>query len=242
MDTSKGKGPVPATRGEAMGQRAGSRPLQTDRAYAEIKRRILDNAMPAGFQALEQELAEDLQMSRTPVREALIRLANEGMVEVRPRHGMRVLPISAEDTREIYEILTSLESAAAAAAAQRGVSHAQLQALEGAVADMDRALAEDDLQKWAEADERFHMLLVDYAGNRRLRALVNTYWDQSHRVRMATLRLRPKPTGSNRDHAAVVAAIARGDAEAARKIHHRHRVRAGAMLVELLQTHGITQL
>ena len=52
---------------------------------------------------LEKELADSLDMSRTPVREALIRLSNEGMVEVRPRHGMRVLPVSAADMIEIYQ-------------------------------------------------------------------------------------------------------------------------------------------
>jgi DNA-binding GntR family transcriptional regulator len=223
-------------------RRGGSRPFQTERAYAEIKQRILDNDMPAGFQALEQELAEILEMSRTPVREALIRLANEGMVEVRPRHGMRVLPISADDTREIYEILTSLESTAAALVAARGLAPAKLDALKQAVADMEEALAADDLPRWAHGDERFHRLLVDYAGNARLRALVGSCWDQSHRVRMATLRLRPKPRDSNKDHAAVVQAIARGDAEAAGRIHREHRLRAGKMLVGLLKEHGITQL
>jgi DNA-binding GntR family transcriptional regulator len=223
-------------------RRGGNRPFHAQRAYAEIKRRILDNEMPAGFQALEQELAEILEMSRTPVREALIRLANEGMVEVRPRHGMRVLPISADDTREIYEILTSLESTAAALVAARGLAPAKIDSLRQTVADMEEALADDDLVKWAKADERFHRLLVDYAGNARLCALVASCWDQSHRVRMATLRLRPKPTRSNRDHAAVVDAIARGDTEAAGRIHRDHRFRAGQMLVELLNAHGITQL
>ncbi len=59
---------------------------------------------------------------------------------------------------------------------------------------------------------------------------------------MATLRLRPKPVDSNKDHAAVVDAIERQDGEAARRLHHQHRRRAGAMLVELLELHGITQL
>lgn len=215
---------------------------QSERAYQDLKRRILDNEMPAGFQALEQELAELLGMSRTPVREALIRLADEGIVEIRPRHGMRILPISVADMREIYEILTGLESTAAEVVAARGLSDEKLAALRTAVSDMDIALSKDDLKGWASADERFHNLLVEYSGNERLRTWVNTCRDQAHRARMATLRLRPKPVDSNEDHAAVVEAIERGDAEAARRIHHRHRVRAGAMLVEILELHGITQL
>jgi DNA-binding GntR family transcriptional regulator len=214
----------------------------TERAYTEIRRRILENELSAGTQVLEQELAEMLEMSRTPVREAMVRLADEGMVEVRPRHGMRVLPISADDMREIYDVLTALESMAAERVAARGVSPEELRALRQAVVDMDAALAADDLRTWAAADERFHLLLVEYCDNERLRALVSGYWDQSHRVRLVTLGLRPKPVDSNKDHAAVVDAIARGDAVAARRLHRQHRVRSGETLVNLLKTHGLTQL
>jgi DNA-binding GntR family transcriptional regulator len=223
-------------------RRDGPRISQTERAYTEIRRRILENELSAGTQVLEQELAEMLEMSRTPVREAMVRLADEGMVEVRPRHGMRVLPISADDMREIYDVLTALESMAAERVAARGVSPEELRALKQAVADMDAALAVDDLRTWAAADERFHLLLVEYCDNERLRALVSGYWDQSHRVRLVTLGLRPKPVDSNKDHAAVVDAIARGDAVAARRLHRQHRVRSGETLVNLLKTHGLTQL
>ena len=225
-----------------MNRAVGPRVSRTERAYSEIRRRILENEMSAGTQVLEQELAEMLEMSRTPVREAMIRLAEEGMVEVRPRHGMRVLPISADDMREIYDVLTALESMAAELVAARGVSPEELRALQRAVADMDAALAADDLRTWAAADERFHLLLVEYCGNERLRALVSGYWDQSHRVRLVTLRLRPKPVDSNKDHAAVVDAIARGDRVAARRLHRQHRARSGEMLVKLLKSHGLTQL
>lgn len=219
-----------------------ARRSQSQTAYDELKRRILDNEMPAGELFLEQELAELLGMSRTPVREALIRLANEGMVEVRPRHGMRVLPVSAADMREIYEILTSLESAAAERVASRGVSAEAAAALQDAVDEMEEALAADDRRRWADADERFHLLLVELCGNQRLRSLVGTFWDQAHRARMITLGLRPRPTASNRDHAAVVDAISRGDAEAARRIHRQHRVRSGELLVDLLEKHGLKQV
>ena len=138
-----------------------ARRLFTDEAYEILKRRILDNEWPAGHLALEQELAEELGMSRTPIREALIRLEKEGLVEVRPRHGMRVLGISAEDMEEIYEILTCLESMAAELVARHGLTDEQRTELNTAVNDMDTALAQDDLETWAKADERFHRLLED---------------------------------------------------------------------------------
>lgn len=214
----------------------------TARAYAEIRRRILDNEMPAGTLMLEQELAALLQMSRTPVREALIRLANEGMVEVRSRHGMRVLPVSADDMEEIYAILTALEADAAADIARKGLTPTQLTALKQSVSDMDAALDRDDLQGWGKADEHFHQLLIESCPNRRLRALVYQFWDQAHRVRMLTLRLRPKPVTSNKDHLALIEAIENRNADLAREIHREHRIKNGRMLVELLRRHGLTQL
>lgn len=214
----------------------------TQLAYERIRRQILDNEMPAGFQITEQDLAVRLEMSRTPTREALLRLAGEGLIEIRPRHGMRVRHISLDDLREIYEILTALESAAVGLAARRRLPPAELTGLRQAISSMDDALAGDDLEGWARADERFHHLLALASGNRRLAEAVETYQGQAHRLRMITLRLRPKPSGSNRDHAEVVEAIARSDAEAAERIHREHREQSGAMLISLLKAQGIVSL
>ena len=93
-------------------------------------------------------------MSRTPVREALIRLSNEGLVEVVPRHGMRVLPVSAADMDEIYRVIGSLEATAAEIIAERRPKAAELKPLEDATRAMDVALKADDLAAWAAADER----------------------------------------------------------------------------------------
>ena len=228
-----------ATRASERGEAARPRESGADRAYREVKRRILSNEMPPGTQALETELAASLGLSRTPVREAMIRLAEDGLVDVRPRHGMRVLPISATDMAEIYVILTELEAAAAHIVARKGVGRAEIAALEDAVRDMDAALKANDLPAWAAADERFHKRLVELSGNRRIVAVVNMFWDQAHRARMATLRIRPKPVNSNKDHAAVVAAIRRGDADAAHRIHRQHRMRAMQMLADLLERLGL---
>ncbi len=227
------------TRQSTRGERRFS---QTRRAYDEIKRRILENELPPGTQALEQEIAILLGMSRTPVREALIRLAQEGMVEVRPRHGMRVLPLSLDDLREIYDIITGLEATAAESIARRGATPAELAALERALADMERALALDDRAAWAAGDAQFHRLLIEFSRNRRLQAMVETIRDQSHRARMTTLKLRPKPLTSNDEHSEVVEAIRRRDPEAAHRLHREHRKRAGQLLIALLEQHGLDHL
>lgn len=209
---------------------------QAEYAYGELKRRMLDGTLSFGSQMLEAEGAEWLGISRTPVREAMIRLQQEGMVELRPRHGMRVLPVSADDMRDIYDVLTALEGKAAELVAAKRLNKQQLSGLWQAVEQMEAALADGDLSAWAEADDLFHHRLVSLTGNDRLVALVNQLRDQAHRARMATLRLRPPPEESNREHRALVDAIASGNPDEARKMHEAHRHRAKNMLVSILLT------
>ena len=213
----------------------GGRTSQPQRAYERLRQMILDNELQAGAYVLQEELGAMLGVSRTPIREALIRLEQEGLVEIRPRHGMRVLPISIEAMREIYEVLTALEALAARIVAKNGLVRHQLAAMEQAVADMETALKANDLDGWASADQRFHALLVGYSGNSRLIAMVETVIDQSYRVRRLTLRLRPKPVASNSDHRALVEAIRARDSERAYHVHEQHRRKSGEMLVELLK-------
>ncbi|NOU05848.1 MAG: GntR family transcriptional regulator [Hyphomicrobiaceae bacterium] len=214
----------------------------TLRAYQEIRRQILADEMPAGSQHLEQDLAERLKMSRTPVREALIRLAEEKLVEIRPRHGVRVLPISLKDMAEIYEVLTELEALAARRAAESGLAPDELASLDAAVAAMDDALQKNDLIAWSQADADFHARLIAAGGNARLETAVRMCLDQVHRARRYTLNLRPKPKTSNDDHRAVVAAIRARDATRAHTIHHRHREQAGRLLLSLLSENGKTEV
>ena len=213
-----------------------------DTAYEWIRRRILDNVWPPGHRALEQEVALELGMSRTPVREALVRLQNDGLVEVVPRHGMRVLPVSPQDMREIYEVLTALECMAAEIVARRKPGDAELQTLTQATADMDEALARDDLEAWAAADERFHVSLVELSGNRALANTVWNYWDRAHRARMLSLRLRPKPVNSTHAHMQMVERLRAGDGAGAAAVTRAHRERANQELVAIFERFKLKQM
>ena len=215
---------------------------RVDEAYRAIRSRILDNAYPPGYQALEQSLADELGLSRTPVREALIRLQKEGLVDVIPRHGMRVLPVSPTDMKEIYEILSALESMAAELLAKRRPSDDELAPLERASRDMARALRADDLEAWAEADERFHRQLIELAGNRLLAQAVLGFWDRVHRVRRLTLRLRPKPVNSTKEHTALVERIRAGDPRGANEVNRAHRERASRELLAILERYRLQHL
>jgi len=211
----------------------------TQRAVSELRQLIFRGELPAGSDHLEAELAKRFGMSRTPVREAALILESQGLVELRPRKGVRVLPVSADDMREIYDILTELESLAADQAARQGYRETDLAKLEAAINDMDRALASASLEAWAEADDRFHVELVRLGKNRRIETIVGMMSDQVRRARALTLFMRPLPTQSNQDHRDVLEAIRKGDAAAAQRIHKTHRQKAKAMLISLLEKHRL---
>lgn len=211
-------------------------------AYEQMRRRILDNVWPPGHRALEQEVALELGMSRTPVREALLQLQNEGLVEVIPRHGVRVLPVSPTDMREIYEILTALECMAAELLARRKPGDEELQPLIAATDAMDAALKADDLDGWAQADERFHAQLLELAGNRQLQNTVFNYWDRAHRARMFSLRLRPAPVNSTREHMQLVERLRAGDPQGAAAVNRAHRERANRELLAIFERYKLAQM
>lgn len=217
-------------------------PSQTRKAAAQLRSMIVENVLAAGANVLESELADMLGMSRTPVREAILILESHGLVDVIPRRGFRVRPISARDMEEIYTILTELEAAAAEAVARRGLSHAELRALETLLEEMEAALAVDDRARWAELDDAFHQHLVQLAGNHRLETTVLNFHDQVRRARTFTLYMRPAPHQSNADHRALVGAIAAGDDARARALHRAHRLTAKTLLVEILSNRGIGSL
>ena len=211
-------------------------------AYERIKKMILDNSLAPGDRILEQALADQIELSRTPVREALVRLEQEGLIEVVPRHGIRVLPLSPEDMQEIYEVLIALEPKATEMLTLKKPSKKDIVPLIKACEDMEEALAKDDLEMWAFADADFHSSLVALCGNQRLAAMVSMVWEQSHRARMFTLRLRPKPEQSTKEHKEIVEAILSGDAIKARDLYRDHREKAAKSMMKLIGDFGLNRL
>ncbi|SAL74487.1 GntR family transcriptional regulator [Caballeronia udeis] len=211
-------------------------------AYHEIKRRIMDNVYTTGSAISMQETADSLRMSRTPIRDALIRLEEERLVKLVPKHGFQVLPISAQDTAEIYRILASLELLAIEQLIENNHAPDTLAELDIAVAGLEHALATGDLDAWARFDAIFHETLIALSGNQRLAELVRQFQDQTRRARRITLRLRASPEASTRNHRALAEAINAGDTQRACEIHKAQRSRSGRELTGILQSLDIRHL
>lgn len=223
---------------------AGGKQNLVDLAYGEIKRAIMDNVFPPGFQAAEVDVAKRLNMSRTPVHEAMARLQEDGLVRILPRRGILVKGLTAEDVEEIYDVIIALEGAAATRLARLKLNEREriVQVLEANTIAMHEAIGTQDLKAWARADEAFHDLLVSECGNRRLQRIVGTVTDQLHRARMFTLNLRPLPVTSSQEHKTLIAAIAAGDPETASVAARLHRTHARDQLLPLISKLNLSNL
>ena len=211
-------------------------------AIDRLRDLIFSGQLGAGTDHLESELAAQLGMSRTPVREALLRLEAQGLLDVRPRKGVRIRSLSLRDMTEVYEVLTELESLAAANAAKRGLTETELAPLTTTIEAMEQALANDNREKWVTADDAFHVELVRLGDNERVRRLTEMMSDQVRRARLITLYLRPSPTKSNEAHREVLGAIRAGNADQARDLHRQHRIAAKKMIISLLDRHHLSSL
>ena len=205
------------------------------KAYREIKQMVLENKIHGGEYLLEDDLARAVGMSRTPLREALVQLQTERLIAIVPRRGIRVVPLTVDDMREVYELLEWLESQAAYALALRPDREPYLKELKKLNTRMKSALASGDMEAWAKANDQFHIRLVASAGNRRLILICENLLDQSQRVRAFTLRARKPPTRTTDAHARMLKAIGDGDAETAAAIQRETKRAWLAELEELIQ-------
>ncbi|BCQ27429.1 GntR family transcriptional regulator (plasmid) [Caballeronia sp. NK8] len=223
---------APARTAEAISK---AREKSTDTVYQALRERILSNDLRPGTQMLEQELVEMFGVSRTPVREALIRLQNEHLVQIIPRHGMRVRNVSMADIEEVFQVQTSLEATAAAAIAARKPGARELKALEKACTEMDRAFAKQDRDAWSAAREAFYMRLIELSGNPRLTQIVGECSDQVRRVRELTLRLIDLDESHAQALRAIVEALRQGDASSAQTLCRDDRARNLQTQIEALR-------
>jgi DNA-binding GntR family transcriptional regulator len=221
---------------------ASSHRTGASRAYQEIKQRILDNTYMVGSSVSIQLLEDLLNISRTPIRDALIRLEKERLVELVPHHGFRVLPIAVSEMHEIYQILSTLEVLAVELLMQRQISPEELDELDASVSALEQALQSDDRSAWARSDELFHAKLIALSGNSRLVEIVRQFREQTQRVREITLRLRSEPVASTKAHRDLISAIRDGDVARACSLHQAQRLRSRGELEDVLGTLNIRHL
>lgn len=194
-----------------------------DVAYFEVRHRILSGELPAGSRVAQYELAGELGMSITPIREALRRLSSEGLVMVDAHRDVRVAGISADEGRQLFEIRLALEPEATALAAARHTSD-ELDAMRHAASRLlpvTRHWGEEAIQ----AHSAFHRSVFAASGNATMIRMLDDLWAKSDRYRRAGLQL---PDGAeprnvdHRQHLELLELIERRDTEAAGTLARQH--------------------
>ena len=199
--------------------RTGRRPAAKDRAYHFVKHRVLHGDYTGGELISEGEVAAALQMSRTPVREAFLRLETEGLLRLYPQRGALVVPVSADEVRAVLEARQVLEQFAVEKVLRRaaGTRDAVVAQLEAHIA-RQRANGERGLlDAFLEQDRLFHTELVKAAGNELFTGLYTSLRDRQVRmVAESTLREPDRMDTILAEHAEIAAAISAGDLDRAR--------------------------
>jgi DNA-binding GntR family transcriptional regulator len=195
--------------------------LLADRAYVELRDRIVTLGIPPGAPIDEDLLGQQLEMGRTPVREAIKRLALENLVTVFPRRGTFASEINITDLNHISDVRIVLEGHAAYRAAER-ITPAQRTELEEILEVLGRSEGSDDLEALMALDARVHRFIYRCTGNPFLEETLTRYFNLSLRIWHLVIDRLPHLFARVHEHDEVLRAIAAGEGEHARAVLCEH--------------------
>ncbi|MGW2781854.1 GntR family transcriptional regulator [Streptomyces populi] len=196
-------------------------PPAADRVYAHVKEGVLERRYEGGALLTEGELADAVGVSRTPVREALLRLEAEGLIKLYPKKGALVLPVSAQEIADVVETRQLVEEHAARKAVP--ASPRLLARLEELLDRQKEQAAAGDLAGAAVTDRCFHAEIVRSGGNEILSRLYDQLRDRQLRMGVAVMHAHPdRITKTLVEHEQILAALRSGDADAVVALIHGH--------------------
>ena len=197
------------------------RQLLADRAYTELRDRIVTLQIPPGAPIDEDLLGAELKIGRTPVREAIKRLALENLVTVYPRRGTFASEINITDLADVSDVRAQLEGHAAYRAAQR-ITDAQRAELDQLLEELGHSRGSDDIEKLMALDARVHRFIYRCAGNPYLEQTLTRYFNLSLRIWHLVLDRLPHLFTRVHEHDDLLRAIEAGDADKARTVLSEH--------------------
>lgn len=196
------------------------RPLR-EIVYEQLKRQILTGKITPGTRMMEVELADEMGVSRTPIREAIRKLEKEGLVTIEPRRGAYASDISVKDMVDILEVREDLEGLAASLAALR-ITDEERQEIVNATEGYRAAIKAGDTENIIHFDEMFHKLIVSCSGNKTLIQLSETVQELALRFRYLYYDDFSRYENMPNEHRNIIEAITSGDCEAARIAADHH--------------------
>jgi DNA-binding GntR family transcriptional regulator len=216
-------------------QSLGNHPSLRERIATHLREAIVSGDLPAKTRLVEPELARQLGVSRTPLREAIRQLEAEGFLSTIPRMGTFVAEVTARDLEDVYAIRAVLEGLAARQAAEQidAVSAARLRSL---LAELAQKTA--DYREYHKAAGHFHDAVLAASGNQRLQAMYHTLTHQVARLRTLSLAVAQCPEISLREHRRIASAIMRGRGPEAERLTRSHVEGALAIVRRRIRRQG----
>lgn len=211
--------------------RSGRPPTLTDRTIQAVREGIRNGTLVPGELYSVYRLADELGVSRSPVRDALLRLAETGMVSIERNRGFRVVLPGARELTEIIAVRLALEVPAAQRAAVRA-QETDRQALKAAYEAMQATVSAGDETAFMMHDQRFHALLLGLAGNAHATRIIENLRDATRLVGTSTIRTSRSLDDVYREHRPLLDAIEQGNASAAGAAMRRHLESTGRLLLQ----------
>ena len=198
--------------------------LLREQVYNGIKDAIINGELQPGQRLIEEKLAEDMNTSRTPVREAIQKLEKEGLIYRLPRGGFAVKGISEEEVEEVFGLRGVLEGYAGYLATT-SVKEEELKALQDIIKLEEACMKNMNPDEFIRLDSEFHDVLYRAAKNTRLYSLLNDLRDYMYRYRVIILRYQRKPQLAINDHKEMLAALKARNARQVEKLVRKHMTR-----------------
>ncbi len=201
------------------------------RVYNKIREDILAGSYQENEELRENTLAQELGVSRTPVREALRQLELEGLVTIIPNKGAAVTGITSKDIHDIYMIRSYLEGLCARWACEH-ITAAQIEALEETLYLSDFHARRSNFEQLVELDNKFHDLIYKASGSKILDHVLSDFHHYVERIRKITLSRPARAKNSSKEHAAILEAIKARDGELAEKLANEHIINTMKNIIE----------
>ncbi len=216
----------------------GYKPLR-DVVFETLRDAIITQVLKPGERLMEIQLADEMGVSRTPVREAIRKLELEGLVVMVPRKGAYVAGVSMKDIHEVYEVRSALEMLAVTLAAER-ITEEELDALERQVLRESEEEGKKDgsLDNIIYIDSSFHDIIYQAAHNQRLVQFVNILQEQLQRFRAASLARPGRSKTALDEHKKIVEALSERNGELAAKLAREHIENAENAMIASMEEHG----
>lgn len=199
-----------------------------------IRSAIINGTLQPRERLMEIQMAEELGVSRTPIREALRKLELEGFIVMVPRKGAYVSDLSFKDIADVFEIRAALEGLAAGLAAER-ITDDELETMERLLVGKQEAITAGDIDKLVEVDTSFHELLYRASRNVRLATIISNLREQIQRFRLTSLSFPGRNKESLLEHKQIVEAIQSRDIQLARQLAQEHIENAENVLIECMK-------